>query len=577
MKIGQKLPEGIAALRARAEISARENADLLIEKAENMSPEDAERMIHELVVHQFELEMQNEELRRTQIELDAARARYFALYDLAPVGYCTLSEKGLILEANLSLAALLDVGRAALVNQPFTRFIRKEDQDTFYLHRKLLAKTGDSQSFELRMVNEGGAEFRAHLIAAAAHESGAPALRVVVSDITGRKRSEEALEHAYLEAQTERLRLEAVLAVLPTGVAITDADGKTIQFNTEYERIWGGPRPVVCSIEDYAVFKGWWAETGEAIQPEEWASARAVNGGKVVVGQVLEIERFDGSRAFVINSASPVLDTSGEIIGSVVAIHEITKMREADLRIQELNESLGEHVAAVEAVNRELDAFSHSVSHDLRAPLRFMSRIAHELLNAPEAPLPECAGERVAMIQKSTDEMAQLIKSLLLFSQVGRKSLKTNPVDLRKLFEAAAGEQFTPQLRSGVEIEIQDLAPCRGDRTLLREVVMNLLENAVKFTRNREQARITIGSTETDGEIVYFVHDNGVGFDMSRSAGLFQSFQRLHKTEEFEGTGIGLALVKRIIERHGGRIWATGEVGRGASFYFTLGAAKAPE
>ena len=158
-----------------------------------LSPEETRRTLHELRVHQIELEMQNEELRRAQAELDAARARYFDLYDLAPVGYCTLCEKGLILEANLTAATLLGVARGALVKQPITRFILEEDQDIYYLHRKQLFETGEPQACELRMVKKDGAPFWAHLAATVAQDAdGASVCRVVLSDITARKSEEDA-------------------------------------------------------------------------------------------------------------------------------------------------------------------------------------------------------------------------------------------------------------------------------------------------------------------------------------------------------------------------------------------------
>ncbi len=533
--------------------------------------EELQTQRKEMGIANEELEVQAEELRRAQVELDTARARYFSLYDLAPVGYCTLSEKGLILEANLTAATLLGARRSALVEQPITRFILKEDQDTYYHYRKKLSKTDEPQTCELRMMNKNGMGFRAHLVATAAQDDdGARTYRVVLSDITERKRTEEALRQVHAEASNERLRLETVMEVLPTGVAITDAVGGSIQSNKEFERIWAGPHPAIRAIEDYAVFKAWWTDTGKPVAPEEWASFQAMRQGRVVAEQMLEIQRFDGSRAFVINSAAPVRDAAGIIIGSAVAIQEITDLRNAELRIQELNNVLQEQVATVDAMNKELESYSHSVSHDLRTPLRFVNRIAHLLLNEPGEHLSNGAIQQVNMILQATSEMAVLIENLLVFSQVSREPIRKRRLDLRRLFQEAVKELQHEQEDRDVEIAMQDLAPCQGDRTLLKEVVTNLLANALKFTRRREKALITVGCTETGTETVYFVQDNGVGFDMSNSDAMFVPFQRLHKNADFEGTGIGLALVKRIVERHGGRVWAVGEVDKGATFHFTL-------
>jgi PAS domain S-box-containing protein len=567
-------PRDPAGLRELAESRAQNDSAHLPEEIEALSPEERRRIIHELRVHQIELEMQNEELRRAHTELETAWARYFDLYNLAPVGYCTLSELGIILEANLAAATLLGVGRSRLVNLPLTRFILREDQDIYYLHRKRLSETDEPQSFELRMVTPDGIEFHAHLDATAALVDDTPGYRVVIGNITERKRFEEALERARADAERERLRLETVMAVLPTGVAITDADGGTVQFNKEYERIWAGPRPATCTTEDYAAFKAWWADTGKPVAPEEWASSQALRKGKSVVGQMLEIQRFDGTRTFVINSAAPARDADGKIIGCAVAIQDISDLRKADLLIQALNGELQEHVANLEEMNKELESYSHWVTHDLRTPLRFVNKIAHELLNEPGVLLSDGASQQVRMIVQATNETAKLIENLLLFSQAKHEPLSNRRVNLRRLFQEVVKErQNAPEDRS-VEIVIQDLPPCHGNRTLLKDVMMNLLDNAIKFTRRREKPRITIGCTETNAAIVYFVQDNGAGFNMKDSGSLFVPFRRLHRSGDFEGTGIGLALAKRIIERHGGRIWAKGEVDKGATFYFTLSKVK---
>jgi PAS domain S-box-containing protein len=565
-------PDDSAELHRLAKKIALEEAARSKEAADSPSSEEMQQTLLDLRVHQIELEMQNEELRRAQAELDASRARYFDLYDLAPVGYVAVSEKGLILEANLTVATLLGVARGALVKQPFARFILAEDQDVFYRHSRQILETGEPRFCDLRMVKIDGEQLWVRLQAAAAQDNdGAPVYRGVLSDITERMRSEEAIKKIHAEAQNERLRLDAVMEVLPTGVVIADASGGTLQTNPEYNRIWAGPRPAIHSIEDYETFKAWWADSGKPLKPEEWASVRAVREGKSIVGQLLEIERFDGSHAFVINSAAPVRDTTGNIIGSAGTIHDITDLREAESRIKELNVALQAHVATVNTVNKELESYSHSVSHDLRTPLRFVNRIAHLLLHEPGANLSSGATQQVNMILQATDEMAKLIESLLAFSQVSREPITKRPIDLRRLFQEVAKELKHTQESCGVEIVIQTMTPCYCDRTLLKDVVVNLLTNALKFTRWRENARITIGCSEASGETVYFVQDNGVGFNMNDADFLFVPFHRLHNPSDFEGTGIGLALVKRIIERHGGRIWAEGEVDKGATFYFTLG------
>ncbi len=198
-------PGDAAELRRRAEAMVPGSATQPLDNLDALSPEEMRRTLHELRVHQIELELQNEELRQAQAELDAARARYFDLYNLAPVGYCTVSEQGLILEANLTAAALLGVARSALVQRPLTSFILPEDQDIYYLYRKQLHGAGAPQACELRMVEVDGMAFWARLEATVAEAAdGAPVYRVVVSDISGRKRTEEALQEALDEIRTLR-------------------------------------------------------------------------------------------------------------------------------------------------------------------------------------------------------------------------------------------------------------------------------------------------------------------------------------------------------------------------------------
>ncbi len=298
----------------------------------------------------------------------------------------------------------------------------------------------------------------------------------------------------------------------------------------------------------------------------ESTSTNDRNGGDSVVVCTLRM----GKQIYLLVNARYIHESDlPEMI--LLELRNITRKKEAELKIQELNDALQKHVATVDAINKELESYSHSVSHDLRTPLRFVNRIAHLLLHEPGTNLSDTAIQQVNMILQATTEMGRLIENLLVFSQVSREPLKKRSVDLRKLFLETVKELENEQEDRDVEIVIQDLTPCHGDRILMKEVASNLMANALKFTRQRNRARITIGCTETDEETIYFIKDDGIGFDMSNSDSLFHPFHKLHTAAEFEGTGIGLALVKRIIERHGGRIWAKGEIDKGAIFYFTLG------
>jgi signal transduction histidine kinase len=237
-----------------------------------------------------------------------------------------------------------------------------------------------------------------------------------------------------------------------------------------------------------------------------------------------------------------------------------------------LEAQVAQRTKALEGTNAELESFSYSVSHDLRAPLRAIHGFARILLEDHHTQLDPEAQRLLGVIDQNTRRMGQLIDDLLAFSRLGRTGLTTGPVDMKELTQLVADEvQRAETGRNGsLEIRIDPLPPARGDRDLLRQVMSNLLLNAAKFTRGRPSAKIEVGSQTDGGQTVYFVRDNGAGFDARYADKLFGVFQRLHSTEQFDGTGVGLAIVKRIVQRHGGRVWAEGAVNQGATFSFTL-------
>ncbi|HEU0184504.1 MAG TPA: CHASE3 domain-containing protein [Blastocatellia bacterium] len=253
---------------------------------------------------------------------------------------------------------------------------------------------------------------------------------------------------------------------------------------------------------------------------------------------------------------------------------EMIRRRRTAEELRSLNEELEERVALrtaeIEASNKELEAFSYSVSHDLRAPLRHVSSFANLLREHAANSIDETSANYLRRIIEAANGMGRLIDGLLIFSRLGRMEMSRDPVNLNQLTEEAL-QELQPEIE-GREIvwRIGELPVVEGHRETLRAVLVNLLSNAIKFTRPRRPAQIEVGCREARGEAVCFVRDNGVGFDMRYAGKLFGVFQRLHHAKEFEGTGIGLANVQRIISRHGGRIWAEGEVGRGATFYFSL-------
>ncbi len=359
---------------------------------------------------------------------------------------------------------------------------------------------------------------------------------------------------------------QSLLELAPDGMVIVDAQGQVVLVNAQTETLFGYARTELInqSIEMLmpARFRTQHLKHRHAYQTN--ASARPMGLGMELYGL------HKSGREFPIAISLNSIDTA---LGRMVfaAIRDVSSYRNAEQQIRTLNQELERQNKQLDSVNQELEAFAYSISHDLRAPLRSIVGFG-EILREEHAQHLDTEGLRLlGIIRDSATKMGRLIDELLAFSRINRRVLEFRSVNMTSLAheaftEAMAGENKTRQ----VELKLDTLPEIRGSISMLKQVWINLISNAVKYSRPQEHAVVTIDACVHQREIWYTITDNGVGFDMQYAHKLFGVFERLHADTEFEGTGVGLALVQRIVSRHDGRIWADSTPGQGSTFTFAL-------
>jgi PAS domain S-box-containing protein len=377
-----------------------------------------------------------------------------------------------------------------------------------------------------------------------------------LEDVTGRKKAEADLQAASLYART---LLEASLDPLVT----ISAEGKIMDVNRATENVTGIPRQDLIGSD----FSDYFTEPDKAREGYHEVFRKGA-----VRDYPLAIRHKSGSVAEVLYNATLYKNDLGKVEGIFAAARDITDRKAAEEEIRRLNAELEQRVlqrtAQLKAANEELESFSYSVSHDLRSPLLAIDGFS-KMLEKRYLDQLDPEGKRIlSVIRSSTSRMGQLIDDLLSFSRWGRQEMRMSRVDMTGLSHEVFS-QLCPSDRR-VEFQVGSLPQVWADHSMIRQVLFNLLSNALKFSAAKEEVRIEVGGREGPSENVYYIRDNGVGFDPQYTDKLFLVFHRLHRPEEFPGTGVGLAIVKRIIAGHGGRVWAEGMPGEGATFYFTL-------
>ena len=368
-------------------------------------------------------------------------------------------------------------------------------------------------------------------------------------------------DHLQIEV-AERTQQASLLNLTHDTIFVRDLNDTITYWNRGAQELYGWSSEEAVGKNSRELFKTVFPAAREEIQAELLRTGRW--DGE------LKKTKADGTEVIVASRWSLRRDEQGQPAAILETNNDITERKRREDEIQDLNLELARRSTALEGMNKELEAFAYSISHDLRAPLRHMAGYT-ELLQKKATPLlDEKNNHYIAMILEASKRMGALIDDLLAFSRIGRAETQKTLVSLEQLVREALSELKQDTEGRSISWKIGSLPEFYGDRSMLRLVLVNLLSNAVKFTRTRQKAVIEIGSTSKNGEeLVVFVRDNGVGFDMKYVDKLFGVFQRLHQPEAFEGTGIGLATVQRIIHRHGGRVWAEAAIEQGATFYFS--------
>ena len=389
---------------------------------------------------------------------------------------------------------------------------------------------------------------------------------------------EESIAHLRRSHSTR----DTAFASMADAVFISDLRGEFNEFNDAFATFHRFRNKAECArnLADYPDIIQVFFPNGEEAPLDMWAVSRALRGEQVSNAEYTIRRRDTGETWIGSYNFGPIRDTDGTIVGSVVVGRDITvqKREEEEIRLlnAKLEMSIDDRTRELEKANKELTSFTHTVSHDLRAPLRHINGFAEMLKMASQGQLSEKCMGYLNTIQCASADMGQLIDDLLSFSRMGRVEMHERRLNLDSLVSEVTKVIKAESPLRDIQWTVGTLPQVIGDPSLLRQVLLNLLRNAVKYSSKRDRSEIEVGvDGEESGRVVLFVRDNGVGFDMQYAGKLFGVFQRLHSSDEFEGTGIGLAIVHSIVTRHGGRAWAVAKLDQGATFYFTLQRAPA--
>jgi PAS domain S-box-containing protein len=495
---------------------------------------------------------------RSEHVVHASELSYRRLFEMARDGILILDAvTGRISDVNPFLVDLLGFTHDEMVGKTIGELSPFKDIESNKVMLERLQRNGYVRYDDLPLETRDGRHIAVEFVSNVYKAGDRSVIQCNVRDITERKKVEETL-----------IRLASIVESSDDAIIGKDLNGIITNWNKGAEKIFGYTAGEMVGASVLRLVPS------NRLPEEDQILGKIKRGESVEHFETLR-QAKDGRLINVSVTTSAIKDASGKVTGVSKVAHNITARKAAEAKILQLNLELEQRVvertAELQSANRELEAFSYSVSHDLRAPLRHVTGFVSLLQNSAGPSLSEENLSLLTDISEAAARMGALIDDLLAFSRVGKSEMRKTNVHLDALIRETAGDFQVETKDRNIAWEIGPLPDVWADRALLRMALVNLLSNAVKFTGARAQARIEIGCTPGgDSEIVISIRDNGAGFDPQYADKLFGVFQRLHDRDEFEGTGIGLANVQRIIHRHGGRTWAEGKVDSGATFYFSL-------
>ena len=525
-----------------------------------------QRLLNDLRTRLNQAEAENAELRR-RCEYEAAaretlrrsEERFRSLYNDTPVMLHSIDRDGFLLEVSSYWLEVLGYQRDEVIGRRSTDFLTEESRR--YALKAVLPeffKNGFCRNVQYQVLKKNGEILDVLLLASAERDTEGIIQRslAVMTDITEWKAAEGALK-----ASEERYRM--IVETSQEGIVAADREGRLTYANLQFAEMLGYEVREIVGRPFLDFVDG-------CLHDEVAAKVKSRESGISEHYETIFL-RKDGGRMWAGVSAIPVRSSTGVFCGSFAMLSDITKRKQAAEEIEVLHTRLSARACELELANEELEAFSYTVSHDLRRPLTVINGFSQVVLEMFGGELkPQCK-EYLHEILNGSIRMNHLIDTLLNFSRRKIDTLLREPIDVSSEVEELVAELRRGDPQRKALCIVQPGVRANADILLLRVVLDNLLGNAWKYSARKEESVIEFGAVQQQGKVAYFIRDNGAGFDMKHADLLFMPFQRLHDSEVFEGTGIGLASVQRIIHRHGGQIWAEGAPGEGATFYFTLG------